>query len=90
MFGLGIINEIFSCIYCFLLAKSYAKFSCLHSMQGSGKNETIRDFARVCGQPFYPFACATKMDPMFLTGVFKGLAMTGWCRNLSLTLNLFI
>lgn len=46
-------------------------------IKGSGKNETIRDFARVCGQPFYPFTCAKTMDPVFLTGVFKGLVMTG-------------
>lgn len=45
--------------------------------QGSGKNETIRDFARVCGQPYYPFTCATMMDKIFITGVFRGLAMTG-------------
>ena len=46
-------------------------------LQAYGKSATVHEFARVCGQPFYPFTCSTTMDQVFLTGVFKGLALTG-------------
>ncbi|ELU01783.1 hypothetical protein CAPTEDRAFT_107817, partial [Capitella teleta] len=47
------------------------------SQIGTGKLETIHEFSRCLGRPFFPFNCTRFLTHDVLCDIFKGLASTG-------------